>query len=195
MKKYMGYAACAALALGVVMLIAAVICFSSARTAMGSIEDTYYYLGMNLHHGRFTPSDARDVIGMLKDIGIADAVVTAGQVFAVGARIPLLIIGILLAAAGGFGVLRGGVKIPENTVGIIAAVYDKVCAAVCAAYRWVCAQIRGRRCPACGERLTKDAVFCGNCGAGIEAAGKCPGCGTVNEPDARYCNLCGRPIK
>lgn len=194
MKKYMGYAAYGAMALGLVLLIAAVVCMCCAGSALGSLEDTYYYLGMNLHHGRFTASDASDVIAMLKDIGIADTVVSGGGIFAIYARVPLLVFGILLTAAGAFIALRGGFSISVNSAGSVCALCSKAGEVIRAAYRWAAAKLRGRRCPVCGERLIKGALFCGSCGAGAEASGKCPGCGTVNEPGAHYCNLCGRKI-
>ncbi len=194
MKKYTDYIAPAALALGVILLVLAVACAVSAGNGLGSLEDTYYYLGMNLHHGRFTASDAGEVIAMLNDIGIADAVISGFAVFSIYARIPLAIIGLILVAAGAAVILRSEKRYAEKAAWIAVFAYDKVRNAALAAYAWVRARLQGRRCPVCGERLVKGAMFCGSCGTGLSVGGKCPDCGAANEPGAHFCNYCGRNL-
>jgi predicted RNA-binding Zn-ribbon protein involved in translation (DUF1610 family) len=45
------------------------------------------------------------------------------------------------------------------------------------------------RCPNCGDRITKEELFCNKCGHKLKS--KCPECGHINEPNTEYCIKCG----
>ena len=45
------------------------------------------------------------------------------------------------------------------------------------------------RCPNCGDKITKEELFCDKCGHKLRS--KCPECGHINEPNAEYCIKCG----
>jgi len=198
MSKYKKYIAPAMLAAGAVLVIFAVACLCSAGKGIGSLEDTYYYLGMNLHHGRFGAGDAGEVIGMLRDMGIADAVIGGFEVFSIYARFPLLIAGVLLAAAGAVLMLRRGFAVPEGAGAFAALAIDRIKKWIAAAWLWINGIVKGARCPVCGGKLTKEARFCGLCGAQLTADTEhalCPDCGAQLEGDANFCNSCGRDMK
>ena len=45
------------------------------------------------------------------------------------------------------------------------------------------------RCPNCGDKITKEELFCDKCGHKLRS--KCPECGHINEPNTEYCIKCG----
>ena len=47
-------------------------------------------------------------------------------------------------------------------------------------------------CSRCRYENPRDAVFCQECGARLEAA--CPSCGTGNQPSAKFCKKCGQQL-
>jgi colicin import membrane protein len=51
------------------------------------------------------------------------------------------------------------------------------------------------KCPQCGKPVSRQAKFCGNCGAAL-SGGKivCGVCGVENNADAKFCRGCGRPL-
>lgn len=201
MKKYMKYIAPALLILGAALLVFGVVCACCAGSGLGKLEDTYYYLGMNLHHGRFDACDAGEVIEMLDDMGISDTVLNGFEAFSMGARYVFIVLGVLFCAAGGVLMYKKSFAVPEKAADAAAFICEKavccakkVCVWACAAYEWVRGVLKIHRCPVCGERLTKGALFCGGCGAKLAEAGRCPGCGAHVEADARFCNSCGRQL-
>jgi len=198
MKKYIRYIAPALLALGVAMLIFGIVCACCADSGIGRVEDTYYYLGMNLYHGRFDACDTGDVLEMFDDMGISGSIISGFERFAVCVWIPFVVLGAVAAVAGGIMMFRAKSAAPGKASAIAALVWEKTKGGVLKAYAWVCKLFNGRRCPVCGEKLLKDALFCGGCGAKLDEAvekGSCPDCGTVNESDANFCNGCGRKLK
>lgn len=168
MNKYIKYIGPALLALGIVILVFGAVCLGCAGSAIGRIEDAYYYLDINLYHGRFEAGDACKVLGMLADIGLSDAVISGFESFAIGARYPFFILGILIAVVGAVFTFRNGVEIPENASVIFSGIWKKVYLFCDAFIEWMRIKISGCRCPVCGEKLIKGAVFCGSCGAAIE---------------------------
>ncbi len=48
------------------------------------------------------------------------------------------------------------------------------------------------RCPNCGDRITKEELFCNKCGHKLR--NKCPECGFINEPNDNYCVKCGHKL-
>ena len=96
---------------------------------------------------------------------------------------------------------KKSITVPEKAADIAALVCEKavygarkICVWAAAAYEWARGLFGVSRCPVCGERLTKDAVFCGGCGARLAEAGKCPGCGADIEAGSNFCNSCGREL-
>ena len=62
-----------------------------------------------------------------------------------------------------------------------------------------------KRCPACGEMLPEDAMFCEYCGNRLTAPEPayvepepqvrvCPGCGNILRENARFCGKCGTKV-
>lgn len=49
-------------------------------------------------------------------------------------------------------------------------------------------------CSACGEKVSKDAKFCSQCGHKIEEAVNCQFCGQTLKPDQKFCQNCGKPL-
>lgn len=49
-----------------------------------------------------------------------------------------------------------------------------------------------KKCPACGQRLPRDAGYCTHCGKALYA--KCPECGKACSPEANYCSACGHRL-
>ena len=48
------------------------------------------------------------------------------------------------------------------------------------------------RCPKCGDRITKEELFCNKCGNQLRK--KCPKCDFINEPSNNYCVKCGEKL-
>ena len=48
------------------------------------------------------------------------------------------------------------------------------------------------RCPKCGDRITKEELFCNKCGHQLRK--KCPKCDFINEPSNNYCVKCGEKL-
>ena len=48
------------------------------------------------------------------------------------------------------------------------------------------------RCPKCGDRITKEELFCSKCGRQLRKT--CSQCGTVNDPSDNYCKKCGNRL-
>ena len=75
------------------------------------------------------------------------------------------------------------------------------------AYRQQIQDLKGmQRCEICGAEISKDALFCNNCGNSIQKnAGQqtetvedgavCPNCGNIGKKDARFCTLCGQQLE
>ncbi|MCH5304652.1 MAG: zinc-ribbon domain-containing protein [Ruminococcus sp.] len=51
-------------------------------------------------------------------------------------------------------------------------------------------------CPACGEKLNKNAQFCSTCGTAIPSSKSvCSSCGEEIQKDAKFCANCGNPVE
>lgn len=166
--KYIKYISPVVMLLGLAMLIFGVVCLCSADEAIGRLEDAYYYLDLNLYHGRFDPGDVGDVLSMMDDIGLSDALVSRFDRFAIGARNPFIIVGMIIALAGAAGNMYTGFEIADESFENLATVWKKSRMFVEAAIEWVKLKLSAHRCPVCGEKLMKGAIYCGNCGAAIE---------------------------
>lgn len=168
MNKYIKYISPVVMFLGIAVLIFGFVCVCSADDAIGRIEDAYYYLDLNLFHGRFHVGDVGDVLGMLDDIGLSDALVSGFERFAIGMRNPLIIVGLILAVAGAAGNMYTGFEISDEASEELAAYWKKSRMYFDAAIEWAKLKLSAHRCPVCGEMLMKGAAYCGNCGAVIE---------------------------
>lgn len=168
MNKYIKYISPVVMFLGLAVLIFGFVCLCSADDAIGRLEDAYYYLDLNLYHGRFDAGDTGDVLGMLDDIGLSGALVSGFDRFAIGARTPFIIIGMVLALAGAAGNMYTGFEISDDSFEDLATVWKKSRMICAAAIEWVKLKLSAHRCPVCGQKLMKGAVYCGNCGASVE---------------------------
>ena len=50
----------------------------------------------------------------------------------------------------------------------------------------------GNNCPKCGDKISKDEMFCSKCGTQVKK--ECPDCKTINTYKDNFCKKCGRKL-
>ena len=174
-------------ALGVAVIIFAIVCFISAGSLLSEIEQ---YMGIM---GGYM--DAGDML----DLALASGF-DAGdfRVFAYQARVWLLVGGLALLAVG-VALIFVGRKNDYGRYGQYAPAYggydeyDDV--SVTVAHRVDSASIF---CRVCGTECSAEATFCRNCGSALSdpepTRNICPACGAENDADANFCCECGQML-
>lgn len=190
MEKNIRLGARILMAVGLLMVIFGFVCAISADKGIGSLEDAYYYLGINMYHGRFDASEAGDIIEMMDDIGISDSLLTGFQRYAIRAQSPLFLIGLLITIIGAVGAFAKDIYLPEEMPDSVRRVQEKLRMYASAAVEWIKLRCSARVCLVCGAKLMKGATFCGNCGAALaaeESAAEEPACAAESDKETDTC--------
>lgn len=171
-------------ALGVAVIIFAIVCFISAGSLLNEIEQ---YLGGYM--------EADDVLDMALETGLVES---DFRVFAYQARVWLLVGGLVMLAAGAVMIFVGRKKAYGSYGGQYAPVYEGYDEYDDAAKVTRHEDAASVICPVCGTACGPDAAFCRNCGATMKApepSGRiCHACGAENDADANFCRECGQKL-